>query len=355
MPNYFLVVIGASAGGVRALQTLVGGLPADFPAPILIVMHTAPDFKSQLPLILNWLQTLPAAHAQDGELLLPGRIYIAPPDRHLLVNGGAVRLSHGPKENHSRPAIDPLFRSAVRTYGARTIGVILTGALDDGSRGLAQIVAAGGTTIVQNPDDAEVPSMPRAALRTCRTAHVRNVADIAPLLTQLVSRSARTKKGAEIMSVDPEMPSNMIQEDLDAQSRNELPPSGHSSVYVCPDCGGVLWQTGNGELLHFQCHTGHAYSPQTLLYQKSQMLEMTLWAAVRLLKEKQVLTRQISAAFVDDAHTEERREIEEMAHMDDENLNAIRTMLEAYPSPVGQGYAVGQMLDELDERRTATE
>jgi two-component system chemotaxis response regulator CheB len=195
MASERIVVVGASAGGVRALQALASNLPADFAAPILVVQHIGAN-PSILPQLLSHAGPLPAAHGEDGEALAPGRIRVAPPDHHMLVEGGRIRLSRGPKEQYARPAIDPLFRSAAVSCGARTIGVLLTGALDDGTEGLQDIKARGGIAVVQDPRDAEVPSMPESALRHVEVDHRAPVAAIGPLLASLVAQPAPEAPGA---------------------------------------------------------------------------------------------------------------------------------------------------------------
>ena len=190
MQTKHIVVVGASAGGIEALRTLVGGLPAEFSAPVCIVMHTAPLSPGVLDNILSRAGRLPASNARMGERLRPGRIYVAPPDCHLLVEPGVLRVTKGPKENRFRPAIDPLFRSAAQVHGPAAIGVILTGNLDDGTAGLWAIKQLGGTAVVQDPQEALFPSMPRSAIEQVRVDHVVPLSDIAPLLVRLTSKEA---------------------------------------------------------------------------------------------------------------------------------------------------------------------
>jgi len=186
LANLRLIAIGASAGGIEALKVLVAGLPADLPAAVAIVNHLAPESPGYLPAILSHAGPLPASHGRDREPLLPGRIYVAPPDRHMLVVGGCVLLTDGARENGMRPAIDPLFRSAAVSFGNRAIGVVLTGALDDGTAGLAAIKNRGGLAVVQDPADAETPSMPESALQHVVVDHMAPLSAMAALLVRLV-------------------------------------------------------------------------------------------------------------------------------------------------------------------------
>jgi two-component system, chemotaxis family, protein-glutamate methylesterase/glutaminase len=190
MPEYNIIAIGASAGGLEPLRQLVAGLPSGFAAAVFIVWHVSPTHPSLLPQILQFDGKLPVAHAQNGEIIQSGRIYVAPPDYHLLVEDGCVRLYHGPKENHSRPAIDPLFRTAAEVYGERVIGVVLTGMLFDGTAGLIAIKRHGGIAIVQDPAEAKYPSMPRSAIGHDHPDYVLPIAQIAEELRRLVQGEA---------------------------------------------------------------------------------------------------------------------------------------------------------------------
>ena len=182
-----IVVVGASAGGVEALQRFVRALPPDFEAPILVVLHASPTGRSYLPEILSRAGALPATHATDGERLEPGHIYIAPPDRHLVVTDGVMALADGPRENGHRPAIDPLFRTAASAYDSRVAGVILSGTLDDGMVGLSCVKEAGGATLVQDPDDAKYRDMPLNAIAYVGPDYVQPVEAIADTLVRLTA------------------------------------------------------------------------------------------------------------------------------------------------------------------------
>ena len=180
-----IIVVGASAGGVNALATLAEGLPPDLPASVLVALHLAPGVTSILPEILARAGRLPAVHPKDGEAYEKGKIYVAPPDHHLLVREGHLRLTRGARENLHRPAIDPLFRSAALAHGPRVIGVVLTGSLDDGTAGLSAVKRCGGTAVVQDPSDASHPSMPAAALKNVAVDHSVPLSEMAALLARL--------------------------------------------------------------------------------------------------------------------------------------------------------------------------
>ncbi len=341
-----VVVIGASAGGVEALMELVSALPPDLPAAVLVVLHVPARMPSRLAQILDRAGPLPAAAAIDGETIEHGRIYVASPDWHLVVqeDGQRLRLSHGPHENHTRPAIDPLFRSAARAFGPRVAGVILSGALNDGSRGVAAVKAHRGIALVQDPNEAQVGSMPRAALAATSVDYVLPVKEIAARLAQLAIETVTDEEKAG-MPTQEDAARQIINNDLEAQAQG-IVRSGHGALYACPECGGVLWQISEHEVLHFECHTGHTYSPQNLLMLKSQMLEATLWAAVRLLTEKATLSRQLSAEYLTEGAESQRARIEEMTRLDEQKRETLQQMLEASPNPTGQAYAVEEALDQ---------
>ncbi len=253
-----IVVVGASAGGVESLVALVASLPASFQAAVLVVLHLASGSTSVLPQILARSGALPAAHAEDGEPLRPGRIYVAPPDSHLRVEEGSVALSTGPKENGYRPAIDPLFRSAAAAYGPRAVGIVLSGALDDGSAGLLEIRLAGGTALVQAPDDAAYPSMPRNAIASARPQHVLPVAELGPAVVEIVARAV--ENGERPMADD-------------AQREEPATPGGDLTALVCPECGGAIWADSEGGLTRYSCHVGHAYSEASFFAEHGSALE----------------------------------------------------------------------------------
>ncbi len=272
-----IVVIGASAGGVSALETIVRALPADFRPPILAVLHTLPTAESHLPEILSHAGRLPAVHANGGTRLEPGRILIAPPDHHLEIVDGFIRLNRAPTENRHRPSIDVLFRSAAAVGGPNVIGVLLTGSDDDGTVGLRAIKAAGGTALIQDPADSLFPEMPRSALTYIEPDLLLPLAEIGPALARL----------AQIPLAETEMGQENKPPAAD-------PAPGTPSGFICPDCGGALWELRDGELLRYRCRIGHVYSPEAMLDAEAEATERALWAAVRALEESADVSRRVA-------------------------------------------------------------
>jgi len=334
-----IVVIGASAGGLSALMTVVGGLPADFPGAIFVVMHMPALARSRLPEILERAGPLPAEFARDGMPVRAGRIVVAPPDQHLIVEPGWVELRRGPRENLARPAIDPLFRSAARAYGPRVVGVVLSGALYDGSAGLLAIHARGGVAIVQEPTEASFDSMPLSALRLVPVARALPAAEIAPVLDTL-ARMPVDAGGEASMADDIEETIEAIREDFVEQAADQRPDE--ITVYTCPDCGGVMWQVDADPPLQFRCHVGHVYVPELMLTLKGEEIEAALWTSVRLLKEQATLSRQVArnARLVAGDEAQSAR-IDEQAEISDRHAAVIRELLEALPTPGGNGARKG--------------
>lgn len=293
-----VVVVGASAGGVEALRTFVAALPPSLPASLLVVLHVPATSASALPQILERAGSLPARHARDGDPLTPGTILVAPPDRHLLVYGDAVALSHGPNENGHRPAVDTLFRSAARDLGSRVIAVILSGALDDGAAGMVAVRERGGLALAQDPSEALHGSMPRAAIAAGGVDLHLPVHDLAMLIA---ARAGEPAPGA------PE-PSELMRKEaavatLDPLAIHTDDPPGEPAGLSCPDCHGSLFQITEGALVRFRCRVGHAWSPASLLAQQSTSHESALWMALRSLEEKAALTRELGRRADDRGHT----------------------------------------------------
>jgi two-component system, chemotaxis family, protein-glutamate methylesterase/glutaminase len=289
MPDHGIVVVGASAGGVEALIDLAAALPGDLPAAVFVVLHLPATGTSALPDILRRHGPLPADHVRDGEPIQPGRIYVAPPDHHVLLRTGHVHLSRGPRENGHRPAIDPLFRSAAHEYSTRVIGLVLSGALDDGTAGLLAIKSRGGIAVVQDPADALYPGMPVSALAHLRADHVLPATSIGKLLTRLIADLAEASPGPSPTSMGVEV--EMEGFSLEAFEGDH---PGRPSGFSCPDCNGVLWQIRDGGVERYRCRVGHAWSAEGLLTQQSEALEAALWIALRSLEERAALARRLS-------------------------------------------------------------
>lgn len=291
-----IIVIGTSSGGIEALKELVAQLPADLRASVFIVLHVAPYSLGILPEILERAGRLPASNARDWETIREGHIYIAPPDHHLLVEAsGYMRATRGPRENRFRPAIDPLFRSAAHAFGPRVIGVILTGWLDDGTAGMWAVKQRGGICIVQNPEEAFAPSMPMSAIRHVEVDHIVSLKEIAPLLVRLTGETTTDEE--EVYPVSEEMETEVKIAREDNALESGMIEWGEPSLYACPECHGVLLQLKEGKGVRFRCHTGHAYSVDSLLSEFSDRTEDSLWSAIRAIEEKVLLLRQLATHF----------------------------------------------------------
>jgi two-component system, chemotaxis family, protein-glutamate methylesterase/glutaminase len=286
-----IIVVGASAGGVETLQQLVHSFPERLDAAVFITLHFPSHGRSVLPRILSRVSHQPVLHPLDGERIVMGRIYIAPPDFHLLVDRNAIRLVRGPRENGHRPAIDPMFRSAALAFGPRVIGVVLTGNLDDGTSGLAAIKRRGGLALAQDPDDALFPSMPQSAIEHVAVDRISPIRSMWPALDALMKTPIEKREYA-IMS-DDVTENELAAADLSAIEEPERHP-GHVSAFSCPDCGGVLWELKDGDFVRFRCRVGHAWTGDGLIAKQSDILDDALWTALRSLEESVPLARQLA-------------------------------------------------------------
>jgi two-component system chemotaxis response regulator CheB len=272
MPARDIIVIGASAGGVDAIRKLVSGFSADLPAAIFVTIHVTAKSDGVLPALITSASPLIAAHPKDGETIRTGRIYVAPPDFHLLIRQGHVHLGHGPRENLQRPCINAMFRSAASAFGERVAGVLLTGLLDDGAAGLWEIQQNHGATIVQEPEEATFRSMPESAIRGLNVQYIVRLAQMAPLLTRLA------------MTPENQPPPPTIQTS-----------SEERTTQTCPECGGVMTARSMGALVEYRCHTGHRFGIRTLLDQKAKNIE-------RLLEMALAQSEELSAALQSAMH-----------------------------------------------------
>jgi two-component system, chemotaxis family, protein-glutamate methylesterase/glutaminase len=304
-----VVVIGTSAGGLQALKALLASLPADLNAFVLAVIHIAPSSPGLLPDLLSKAGQLHCVHPSQGEMLQRGRFYLAPPDRHMLVEAqGTIRLSHGPRENRARPAVDPLFRSAALAFGPEAIGVILTGNLDDGTAGLLAVKRSGGTTVIQDPADAAAPSMPRSAARHVEIDHKVPLSKLAPLLVSLCKERPRAERRVmpDRLRIETEIAAD------ETATLADLAKIGDPSIITCPDCHGTLLKIRDEHLLRFRCHTGHAFTAESLRAALNETTEDTIWSAVRALQEGAMLLGHLAQ------HARDAGQLDEASSLDRE-------------------------------------
>ncbi|HKW76034.1 MAG TPA: chemotaxis protein CheB [Terriglobales bacterium] len=328
-----IIVIGCSVGGVEALQEIVRGLPKNFPATVFVAMHLAPQSTSVLPKILERAGPLPAHHPSDGEPIRTGHIYVAPPDQHLLIERDRIHLTSGPKENRHRPAIDPLFRTAARWYGARVIGVILTGSLDDGTAGLLAVKKRGGIAIVEDPDSAFCGDMPRNAMETAHADYVEPLDRIPELLAELVPQPVIGNGAPKGSQIDKE--SKFAEADMSAVEDENRP--GTPSQFACPECGGVLWEMNEEKMLRFRCRVGHAYTANNLHVEQTEAVESALWAAMRALEEGASLAKRMAENAEKNRHVGLASRFREREKNKMEQAEILRNViLQAIEPPVEQ-------------------
>lgn len=322
------VVIGGSAGSVMTLMEIVSRLPAHFATPIFIVIHIPPLTTSHLPRILNRSGPLPTSAATDRMESKPGHIYLAPPDRHLVVEDRHMRLIRGPHVNHSRPAIDPLFRSIADTYRAGAIGILLSGFMDDGVAGLIAIREAGGITAVQDPDSTPFPDMPQNAIQSEATDTILTPDQIPQFLVESVNRRL-SQSQEEVTTVQQHDPENtIIQQDITSQEDGKR--TGGPSTMTCPECGGVLWEFAEGNNVQYHCHVGHIYSAKAMLEAQGRSLEAALWSAMRALEEKAMLSRRLAARVRQSNLTTTASRYEQQATAAETQANLIREFIERH-------------------------
>jgi two-component system chemotaxis response regulator CheB len=291
-----IIVVGGSAGGVEATRALVRGLPHDLAAAVFVVIHVPAYGPSSLPAVLQSAGPLEARHACDGETIRSGRIYVAPPDHHLLVETGQVVVRRGPKENRFRPSIDALFRSAAYVYGPRVIGVLLSGVLDDGVSGLWTIKRLGGVTVVQEPASAAHPEMPRSAIEQVGIDHVCPADRLGALLATLSGEPV----AAPVQVADEELRRLRAEVDIAASSGafdKGIFTWGDMTPFTCPECHGALVRLAEGTLLRFRCRTGHAFTPSALLAGITDAVEATLWQSMRALDEQTLMLEHMALHF----------------------------------------------------------
>jgi two-component system chemotaxis response regulator CheB len=315
-----IVVIGTSAGGLNALTQLISQLQANFPAPILVVQHISADATGNVLVeSLNKVSKIKCAHAESGTKLKPGHLYVAPSDHHLMVDSGhKILVTKGAQENRSRPAIDPLFRSAAVEFGNRVIAILLTGYLDDGTAGMKVVQRCGGICIVQDPADADYPDMPQNALNQLEPEYCLPVIEMGGLLYQLMEREIpQLKTIPEDILIEANIAKRVLS---DLPSVNAL---GEQVPFNCPGCGGVLWMVDNGISMRYRCHTGHAYTAAALLAEQTKKIEETMWVALRMFEER----RNLLTTMAEQQSGAAGRSALERANESDVHIGRIKAIL----------------------------
>jgi two-component system chemotaxis response regulator CheB len=321
-----IVLLGCSAGGLKALTSIVTALPADLPASLFVVQHLSPEYRSYLSQILADVTGMRVINPKDGEKIYNGVIYVAPPDQHMLVSRGAVRVHRGPRENGFRPSIDALFRSAAQTYGPRVVAVVLTGQLDDGTVGLQAVAKRGGVTVVQDPDGAEYPSMPFNALRHSKVDHILTLPEIAAFLSSVVQLPAvvetENEDGKKI-----EIESEIAEQQMDTkQFLDSVEALGSRTYFTCPACNGTLWEIAKDAPLRYRCHIGHAFTANSLLLEQTHALENALWSAIRLMEEKVSFARRLAQRQREGNMPESAESYEKYAEHLDREVGILRQL-----------------------------
>jgi two-component system chemotaxis response regulator CheB len=314
-----ILVIGASAGGLEAFDELIGRLPTDLPASIFIVQHMAPENSAEALLHrLGRHKSFDCKLAQDGEAFATGRIYIAPPDFHMLVKKRNILVTKGARENRYRPGIDPLFRSAAVAHGPKVVGVVLTGMLDDGTAGLIAIAKCGGVTVVQDPKDATYPEMPQSALNNLEIDHCVPIAEMGRLLEKLIHETPR-----KIKSIPEDIRTEAAIAERVLSDVAQVDGLGDQVPYNCPNCGGVLWEMDKAHG-RYRCHTGHSFTATALLAIQSEKIEETLWTSLRMFEERKNLLNKMAQT---ETRPRGKRSYIERAKEADIHIERIRQML----------------------------
>ncbi len=315
-----IVVMGASAGGIPALQAVLAGFPAELQAAVLVVLHLGAE--SHLAQVLGRAGPLPVEPAESGTLLGRGRVYVAVPGCHLLVHDHHLLLRRGPRENLSRPAIDPLFRSAAITFGSRVVGVVLSGALNDGTAGLRAIKRCGGLAVVQDPSDAAVRSMPLSALRFTEVDYVAPAAALGPLLGEIAGSLAGPTPA---IPYELKLETAIAAQELSGMATDET--LGRLSPFTCPECNGALWEIDDGSFVRYRCHVGHALTGEAMMSGQARQGEELLWSLLRLHQQRAELARRMAAQEAGGTRNDLARILESRARGYDEDAEVVRLLL----------------------------
>ena len=318
-----IITIGASAGGLAAIMRLFGSMPKAYAPTVFVVIHISPTAHSKLPLLLERVGWLPAFHPDDGEPILPGHIHVAPPDHHLLVHRDRVLIRRGPRENRTRPAVDPLFRSAGVAFGSRVIGIVLSGTLDDGASGLRAIRRCGGMGVVQDPAEAQWPGMPQSAINRGEADHVLPLDRMPALLTRL---SAEPAPPSPPTPLDIATEARIAEQEFTTVSDNTQAVAKPTTL-SCPECGGGLSEIRDGDVLRFRCQVGHAYSPDSMEEAQAEAMEKALWVALRTHEDRVELFRRLADHARDRGQTRLSANWDQQMQEARENAEVLRAVL----------------------------
>jgi two-component system chemotaxis response regulator CheB len=312
-----IVVIGGSAGAIEPICEVLRNLPKDFGAAVLVVVHLG-EGNVNFPVLFKHCGGLERATPQDGDPILENRVYFARPNLHLLVEGERLHVSSGPRENRHRPSVDALFRSASRSYGAGVIAVVLSGALDDGTGGVLAVKARGGVVIIQEPEEAICPDMPKSVLRYAKADYCLPAAEIGGKLVELI-RQEHGNKRSEHMDEEKQNEKSKQEQAVEVQGDFSL---------ICPDCDGPLKHFNNRTHLEFECEVGHRFSLQGLSEAHCDVLERALWVAYRRFKDQQTIHKMLAASSSYDPKVQKR--YEESIEAAEQDMTLVQEILERF-------------------------
>ncbi|MCW3117216.1 MAG: hypothetical protein JWM28_1298 [Chitinophagaceae bacterium] len=318
----FVIVVGASAGGLSALKQLLGQFESDIPAAILVVLHISPVINEGfIPGTLQSSTSLKVLKAENNLFLETGCIYVAVPDAHLLVKENYLLLGFGPEENRWKPSIDVLFRSAAVAYGERCIGIILTGLLNDGTAGMDAIKRCGGVTIIQDPKQAEFPEMPLSVLENIHVDYCLTLDKMAPAVQKIFQKEVTTSTAPKEILAEAAIIEKM------QTGSYAVSQIGDPTVYACPDCGGILWEIKNGEFARYRCHIGHSYTEEDLLLKQTNAMHSTLWISLRIMEERKSLLEKIARQNRQKGYNRTSKEYELKAAQLEQHINKMKGIL----------------------------
>jgi two-component system chemotaxis response regulator CheB len=324
-PTHDIIVLGASAGGIEALCALLAALPAQFPGALFVTLHVPATGLSYLDHVLSRAGPLSARYAHDNEPIVGGQIYIAPADHHLLLTADRVRLTRGPRENHARPAIDPMFRTAAVAFGAGVVGVLLSGLLNDGVSGLLAIKARGGVALAQDPATALFAQMPQSACDYVEVDGIGSASELASRISDLARQPIVAPEGAFPVSDDLAFEANIA--GLDSSLATRVAPPGVLTSLSCPECHGPIWEEHSGDLAQYRCRVGHAFTAETMQAGQKEYLENMLWNSINSLEESAELYERLATHARARQNRDTARDYSRQANVLRERMDTIRQMI----------------------------